>query len=309
MRDAIVAMRQAFMHLAKGSAVMPQRTVIPVEEHKGAMFWMPVYNSDPPALGLKIVSWFPENSQKKLANSYGVVFLVDPETGQPQALLDGTYLTALRTGATSGLATDLLARSDASSVAIIGSGAQAYTQLQAVQCVRKINQIWIYSRSRKNAENFAKNIRETCSAQIRLADSVSEATKQADIICTATPSDSPLVDIDDVKKGAHINAIGSHSATMRELTFALLQHALIVVDQRSAALKEAGEIIDGIGNGLKEEELLELAQIIQQPRYLRKNSEQITVFKSVGLAIQDLSAAQNAFAKAVKTSQGVSVEI
>jgi ornithine cyclodeaminase len=312
MQDAIHAMREAFTQLALGKVAMPLRTVIPVPEHQGVALFMPAYLPDLEQLGVKIVSSYPTNIQQGLKSIYGLIILLDTHTGQPQAILDGAHLTALRTGAVSGLATDLLARKNASSVSLIGSGVQAKTQLEAVNCVRKINQVWIYTRTFQNAENFAQELSESnsLSCTINVTDSLHEATKDADIICTTTPATAPIVELKNIKPGAHINAIGSHSKQMSELSTDLLSHARIIVDEREAALKEAGEIIQCINkNLLAETDLIELGTLINHPYLGRQTENQITIFKSVGLAIQDVAVAQHAFKKALEKNQGTLIKM
>lgn len=312
MQEVIAVMKEAFIQLASGNVCMPLRTAIPIPKHQAVTLCMPTYISSTEQLGVKIVTLFPNNPQRGLPSIHGLVFLFNAQTGQPEALLDGSLLTALRTGAVSGLATDLLARPDASSVAIIGSGVQARTQLEAIACVRKIKQIWIYSRNPANAELFAQEVTndKNISASIKVTHSAHEATKEADIICTATASTTPLIDIMDVRPGVHINAIGSHTEQMCEIGTKLVSQSKIIVDLRSAALAEAGEIIQSIRAGtLKENAISELGEVILDPTLGRTSPEQTTFFKSVGVAIQDISIADYTLKAAQKINQGKVVEI
>lgn len=310
MTTCIDVMRDAFAELQAGDADMPARSVITIPKQQAVSLFMPAYLSEKGSLGIKIVSSFPNNPRKNLPSIHGVVVLLDEKTGQIKALLDGAALTALRTGAVSGLATDLLARQDAETVAIIGSGVQAKTQLEAVCCVRAIKRVWIYSPTRKNVIRFAEELSyKKDIPEITIANYVHEATKYADIICTATPVTAPIVEFKDVKPGTHINAIGSHSAAMRELDEELISKAKVIVDQRAAALAEAGEIIHAIQNKLlSEKKLIELGQIIMNPTLGRNSSEQITLFKSVGLAIQDISAADYVLNAAIEKQRGTVIE-
>jgi len=312
MRDAIEAMRKAFGLLASGQADVPLRTAIPIPKHDAVTLVMPAYLHVGNRLGAKIVSVFPNNPNLELPTIHAVVLLINAATGQAEALLEGTALTAIRTGAVSGLATDLLARPDASSVAIIGAGAQARTQLAAVCSVRQIARARVYSLSREQSEKFAAEMagREGVPATVEVAASAHEAAAQSDIICTATTSATPVLSLDDVRPGTHINGIGSFTPAMREIDPALVQQARVVVDQRQAALAEAGEIIACIKERLlNESDLIEIGDVVNGKQPGRTNAEQITFFKSVGLAIQDVAAAQQALTTARQRKLGVAVNL
>jgi ornithine cyclodeaminase len=312
MRDAIEAMRKAFGLLASGQADVPLRTAINIPKHDAVTLVMPAYLHVGNRLGAKIVSVFPNNPNLELPTIHAVVLLINAATGQAEALLEGTALTAIRTGAASGLATDLLARPDASGVAIIGAGAQARTQLEAVCCVRNIERAWVYSLSREQSEKFAAEMagREGVPMAIEVAASAHEAAAQADIICTATTSATPVLGPGNVRPGAHVNGIGSFTPGMREIDPALVRQARVVVDQRQAALAEAGEVIACIQDGsLKESDLIELGEVVNGARTGRTSAEQITFFKSVGLAIQDVAAAQQALTTARQRKLGINVEL
>lgn len=289
MEEAIEAMELAFIQLANDNVVMPLRTPIPIEKENALTLTMPAYLPVKKALGLKVVSIFPNNTKKNLSSIYGTMLLLDAETGQLEALMEGTYLTALRTGAVSGLATKYLACEDAKHVAIIGSGVQAVTQLEAIAAVRDIQQVSIWSRNKERAKVFAETVQDHFNVKMHL--NVKEAIKDADIICTATGSLAPLINLQEIKPGVHINAIGSHTKEMREIANDVLKKALVIVDQKQAALAEAGEIIHAIeSKALTKTRLKELGDIIQKnTSYYKKR---LTVFKSVGLAIQDISIAQ-----------------
>ena len=294
MRDAIESMRVAFAELSAGRVDLPQR--VSISSSDGAVtLVMPGRLDVPFALGAKIVSVFPGNEAKGLPLIHAAVVLLDGETGEIAGLLDGQSLTAIRTGAASGLATDLLARPDASRVAIIGAGVQARTQLEAVCCVREVEDIWVYSRTRENAERFAREAEETgqasVAARIRVVESAREAVRDADIICTATSSPTPVLGLDDVTSGMHINAVGSFTAEMRELDPVLVGKCRVVVDHRPAAMEEAGEVIAAVREGLiSEGDMVEIGEIVNCSCEGRTSDDQITLFKSVGVAVQDLAA-------------------
>ena len=295
MSEAIDAMRVAFGELSAGKAHLPHRVAVPASGG-GVTLVMPGRVDVPFGLGAKIVSVFPNNAKRGLPAITGAVILLDAETGEVVAVLDGPSLTAIRTGAASGLATDLLARADASTVAILGSGVQARTQLEAVRCVRDIKSVGIWSRTRENAERFAEEVLAVTGADgatptVRVGDSAVEVAREADVVCTATASTDALLGPNDVASGAHINAVGSFTPEMRELDPELIARARVVVDQRAAAMKEAGEVITAVRDGLiKEADIVEVGEIVNDVASGRADQAEVTVFKSVGVAVQDLVA-------------------
>ncbi|MDR3443331.1 MAG: ornithine cyclodeaminase family protein [Legionella sp.] len=301
MTDAISAMESAFLQLARQQVILPLRTAIPIKNEHAISLSMPAYLEQEQQLGIKVVSLFPNNFSQKIPTINGLILLLDAKTGQPKALMDASYLTALRTGAISGLATRLLARKDASHVAIMGSGSQAMTQLEAIAHVRNITHVSIWSRTHEHAISFAKQIEHQFEIQV-FADSA-DAVKEADIICTATNSTSPFIHYDDIKPDAHINAIGSHTRNMREIASDVFKQAITVVDQIEAALSEAGEIIHAIeSNVILPDSLLEIGPILSDASLTFK--DHLTVFKSVGLAIQDISVAEMVYKNAIANQMG-----
>ncbi len=318
MSDAIDAMREAFAAVSGGGggADVPLRTHIDLPGDRGATLTMSAVTRSPVRLGTKLLTLFPGNPGRDLPFIQGLVVMFDEATGRPSGLLEGMTLTALRTGAASGLATDLLARPDGSRVAIIGSGTQARTQLEAMCCVRPIEQVAVYSRTPANAAGFAEemNGRLNLLSPIHVAATAAEAADGADIICTATNAYVPVLASADVAAGAHVNAVGSFTPDMQELDMELLSRARIVVDQRSAALAEAGELIAAIDAGaVSEEGLIELGDIVSGVHAARERNDGggggVTVFKSVGLAVQDLCAAARALERATAENIGLSIEM
>ena len=299
---AIKATREAFLALNQEQVTMPQRLSVETKAYAGTSLFMPAGTSS--QLGMKVVSIYDDNAMRSLPVINGAILLLDSETGVPMALLEASVLTAVRTGAVSGLATDLLARDDAERVTIIGAGVQARTQLAAVQAVRSIKHVSIYSRTREHAEIFASELSDM---DVRVCDSVESACQSSDVICTATGATSPLVSLDMVKTDCHVNAIGSHTPHMQELSGDLLAPGQVVVDQILAAKAEAGEIINALSNQLiKESDLVELGQLTEQPNEALKCKR--TVFKSVGLAIQDLAVANAVFSAACDRQIGSEVD-
>jgi ornithine cyclodeaminase len=310
MRDAIDAMRDAFGQLSAGTAEVPVRTSVSVPAKDAVTLVMPGRCDVPYGLGGKLVSVFPLNVDAGLPVVNAVVVLLDPRTGQVAALLEGGALTAIRTGAASGLATELLARLDAKRVAIIGAGVQARTQLEAVCCVRKIESVAVYALA--GAEQFAKEMagRGDVPTEFRVAGSESEASEDADIVCTATSSSEPVLSVGDVVPGTHINAIGAFTPEMREIDPALVGTARVFVDQREASLEEAGEVIAAVRQSLLAEgDLVELGEVVNGDEAGREDEGQIILFKSVGVAVQDLCAGGRGLGEAEAKHLGSVIEL
>lgn len=303
MQQAITAMETAFIQLAQDKALSPLRTPVPIKEPQGLMLTMPAFMADQQALGVKVVSIFPANTVKNLPAINGVILLVDAASGETKALMEASFLTALRTGAVSGLATRYLAKADAKQVAIIGAGAQALTQLEAIAAVRPIEKVSVWSRNHANAVAFAQKI--TGRYDITCARTIQQAVKEAEIICTATASTEALIHLPDIGEQVHINAVGSHTPAMCEISNEVMAHAQVVVDKREAALAEAGEVISALEAGcLKRDDVLELGELVLAPAKARQG---LTVFKSVGLAIQDISIAHVVFDNAI--AQGIGTQV
>lgn len=307
MREAIEIVKQAFIELATGTAESPLRTAIFQPNHDGLTLFMPAYLSEADALAVKIASIHNQNAQLGLPRIHALVVVIDPQTGQPIAAMEGGYLTALRTGAASGAATDLLARADAEVAAIIGAGQQARQQALAVAAVRPVKRVWIYARRREMIESLIAELQPQISAELLAADSSAQAVRDADVVCAATNSRVPVFDGNDLKPGAHINGIGSYTHEMQEVDFTTLRRASkIVVDQRQAALAEAGELIVAIERGeLRVEDIYaELGEIAAGLKPGRQHENEITYFKSVGNAAQDAAVAQAIYQTALKNNLG-----
>lgn len=302
MREAIQAMENAFIQLANNQVSMPLRTALKLEDEQAMTLTMPAYLEAEKSLGLKAITIFPNNPALNKPSIMGFIVLLDAKTGEPLVMIDAAYLTALRTGAISGLATQYFSSAHAKHLAIIGTGAQAITQLEAVLAVRPINEISVWSRNYSNAEKFAEKMANLYPITVRAYEQVAAAVREADIICAATPSTEPLLQLHDLKPQVHINAVGSHAPHMREVADEVMGKATVIVDQLQAALAESGEIINAITQQhLKQENIIELG-----PWLLHKKPVQQarTLFKSVGLAIQDLSVARVAYENALKKQLG-----
>ena len=313
MNQAIEAMKNAYGSLSDGTAVVPLRTRIAIPNSEALSLFMPAFVSsqDGNALAVKVVSLFPTNPPRGLAYIQAAVLVFDSETGQAIALLEGSTLTAIRTGAASGAAIDLLAREDSKVVAIFGAGAQGRTQLEGACTARNIETVYICDSNAEKAKTFADEMKGkgTIPNDLRVASSATEAIENADIICTATTSRKPVFKDKDVKRGTHISAVGSYTPEMQEVPAETLQRAKIFVDSRSASLEEAGDLIQPMRAGLFDESHIcgELGEVVAGKISVRGSAEEITYFKSVGIAVQDAMAAQIALKNAREMKIGTEV--
>lgn len=294
MVEAIEGVKAGYVQLSAGRAQSPLRTALNVPPDDVTLI-MPFYSpAGEGALGLKLVSVFPSNVARGLPLIHSIVMAVDPVTGTPAALIEGSSLTAIRTGAASGAATDILARSDAAIVALFGAGVQARRQLEAVCTVRRIERVLVYSLV--GAEEFAAEMAGTgpVPADITVAASPREAVIAADIICTATTTRTPVFDGRDVRPGTHINGIGSFTPEMQEIDAATVRRARVFVDSVEAALAEAGDLLIPLNAGeiALDHFNTELGQVIAGIKPGRTSADDITFFKSVGVSVQDAMAAQ-----------------
>ena len=313
MAAAIGAMREAFAALTQGTAQVPARIALD-PPGGGATLVMPALldTGDWRALSVKTVSVFPGNRAKNLPLIHAAVLVIDAETGRVDALLEGGALTAIRTGAASGLATDLLARHESNVAAIFGSGKQARTQLEAICTVRPIKKVQVCSPTPGNAETFAEQVagRGWVPPEIICTRDPREAVAEADVICTATTSATPVFDDRDLKPGVHINAIGSFQPRIREVPGETVARSRVFVDSREAALEEAGDILQPIDDGLIKAGaiLAEIGELVLEQAAGRTSDDQITFFKSVGVAVQDAAAARVVLENASRMGLGKRVD-
>ncbi len=314
MNEAIEAMKSAYAALSSGTAVVPLRTRLPIPNSEALSLFMPAYvgSADSQALAIKVVSLFPTNPPRGLAYIQAAVLVFDPETGRAIALLEGSSLTAIRTGAAGGAAIDLLARKNSKVAAIFGAGAQGRTQLEAACTARKIDTAYIFDADRAKAQAFVEEMKGkgSLTKDIRVAQSAREAIEHADILCTATTSTKPVFDDKDLKAGTHISAVGSYTPEMQEVPAETLLRAKIFIDSRSASLEEAGDLIQPLRAGLFDESHIcgELGEVVLGKKSGRQSDEEITYFKSVGIAVQDAMAAQVALNNARKMNIGKEVD-
>jgi ornithine cyclodeaminase len=311
---AIEGMKQAFAALSDGRAEVPLRTHLPIKAHDGVSLVMSALVDDgqKQSLAVKVVSLFEHNARRGLPRIQAAVLALEVETGRPVALLEGATLTAIRTGAASGAATELLAGPQSRTVAIFGAGVQARTQLEAVCTVRLIETVWICDPETAAVEALIAEMagQGPIPPDVRPAADPQQAVADADIICTATTSATPVFSDTDLKPGVHINAVGSYQPGVQEIPAETVARALLVVDSREAALAETGDLIQPIRQGLigPEHVYAELGELVLGRKTGRDSTDQITLFKAVGVAVQDAVAARLALQEAGNLGLGQQVE-
>jgi len=311
MPDCMEAVEKAFAELASGTAVMPLR--INIFTLDGLALYMPAYLKTMGALACKVVTSYKNNPPKhNLPTILGKVLLQDPKTGDVTCIMDGAYLTAVRTGAASGVATKYLARKDKGQKAgIFGAGVQGRTQLWAMAVARDLAQAYVYDVSDKAVAEFIKEMSTKLDLEVVKADSPEQILEEADIICTATSSPTPVFNGEKVREGTHINCVGSHTPDTRELDTVIIKRSKVIADSYEACLNEAGDIMLPIREGaIKKSHLYaELGEVIIGRKPPRANDREITLFKSNGLAIQDAATAKLVYDKAVKAKIGTQIEL
>jgi len=290
---------------------MPARVSISIPKEAGWMGVMPAYSEELKALSTKIVTVFGQNASRNLPTIMATVFLCDPTTGELVAVMEGGYITALRTGGLGGLAARCLSRKDAHAVGIFGAGVQARTQLMALTEIRNITSVKIYDISKERAAAFVNEMRDKLEIEGEICSSAAEAVKDSDIIVTASTSREPVFDGDLVRPGTHINAFGSFKPDERELDSKTVMKSKVFVDLREAAFAEAGDVIIPIQEGkMKREHVLgEIGEVLIGSKRGRTSRMDITLFKSVGVGIQDCAAASLAYAKARELGLGTEVDL
>ena len=316
-RECIEVMAGAFSALARGDAVLPLRTVVRVGDGPNAFASMPavVGSGSAASLGAKVITVFPGNDATPFDSHIGVVLLFDVELGRLLALADASSITAIRTAAVSGLATRLLAREDAESVAILGAGVLAMPHLEAMCAVRPIRRATIWSPSAaqpgSRASVLAEAARNALGMSVQVCDSAESAVRTADIVCTVTASRIPVLHGDWLREGTHVNAVGASLPTARELDSAAVQRAEFFADRRESVLAESGDFLIPLSEGGIDERHLraELGELVTGAHPGRSSRSTVTVFKSLGLAIEDVAALRFIHARAIETGRGLSIEL
>ena len=309
--ELITALEQAHIQYSTGRAVMPVRLVVPLPQVHGRITSMPGFLSDDQALAMKVVTYFQENPKRNLPAILGTILLFSSETGKLIAVMDGSYITGIRTACASAMATKALANAETPVLGILGAGVQARAHIRALSRVRKIQRIKIYSPSGTSATAIKKDLEPEIEIPIEVAPNASEALRDADLVVTASTAKTPIISPEFLKPGAHINAVGSHRPDLRELDGATLARARVVVDSRDAMMAECGDILLAIEEKAiaKDHIHAEIGEVLAGKQSGRRNAEEITLYKSVGIAIQDVATAHLVYRKALERGVGTTVAI
>jgi ornithine cyclodeaminase/alanine dehydrogenase-like protein (mu-crystallin family) len=311
MSRAVELMKVVFKDLSEGKVTSPLRTPVPVPEADGVSLFMPAYVPSIEGLGMKVVSVFPRNLEQGKPTINAIVAVLDANTGEPHALLDGTFLTALRTGAGAGAAADLLARPDSEVLTCIGAGAQGLTQVWAVAAVRDIQRVYVHDLNEEMMNSFSTRLAKydaELATKVRPVTDLKSALAESDVVSTATTSKTPVYDHNDIREGTHINAVGAFQPTMQEIPVETLLNSYVVVDSVEAAIEEAGDLQIPLNNGEISRELIsvEVGHLVTGSATGRSSKEQVTFFKSVGNAVQDIIVAREAVEQAERQGRGQS---
>jgi ornithine cyclodeaminase len=306
MGDLIGAMEAALVRFSSSEVAQPLRTVIEVGLQKAFFGVMPAFIPNPPALGTKIVSVFPSNTAAGLPTHLATIVLLDSMTGELLAIVDGRFITEARTAAVSAVSVKLLARHDASRLAIIGSGVQARSHLEAIGLARDLSEVRVWSPNPDNCAAFAREMQPRCSAPIVIATSAQNAVDGADLVVLATASREAVVRNEWIASGAHVSAVGACRPTHREMDTALVSRARLFVDSRTGALAEAGDVVLPIAEGAFDQSHIagELGEVASGAVSGRTSPTEVTVFKSLGMAVEDIAAAHLAYVKAAERGLG-----
>lgn len=309
MRRCMELMRDTLASLARGDAILPLRTILTIPD--GAFAVMPAYLASPPTIGAKIITVFPRNHGTAFDSHQGAVMLFDSDNGSLAAIMDATSVTTIRTAAVSGVATDLLARDDATSLAILGAGVQGHSHLEAMCAVRPLREVRVWSRNAEHARQLADVAEQGFRVAASVVSSAEEAVRGADIVCTTTSSTQPVLLGDWLSPGTHVNAVGASQPHAREVDTRAVVRSRLYADRRESALKEPGDVIVPLQEGeITPDHIVgEIGEILIGRVPGRRSREEITLFKSLGLAIEDLASASHVFAEARRQGVGVDVEL
>ena len=311
MDSCVALMRDALTALSRGDAVLPLRSKVSLPDQSGLLGLMPGYLGDPQSFGLKVVAVMPGNHGTPYDSHQGVVMLFGVKHGEPLAVMDASSITAIRTAAASAAATDVLARPDAGDLALIGSGAEGRTHLAAMKAVRRLRRVRVWSRTRANAERFAREEGTVAGVPIEVAETAEAAVKGADLICTTTSSKEPVLEGKWLASGAHVNAVGSCFPTARELDTNAVRRARLYTDCRESCLKEAGDFIIPRNEGSIDDGHLigEVGEVFLGRIPGRRSQDEITLYESHGMGIQDLYVAERLVTLARERKVGLDLPI
>ena len=311
MPDLIAAMESALAKFSAREVLQPVRSVLTVGPTKAYFGLMPAYVPSPASLGAKLVTVFGENHKRDLPSHLATILLLDPETGALQAIMDGRYITEARTAAVSAVSTRFLAKADAATLAIIGSGVQARSHLEAYQLVRQLKEVRIWSPKQRSREQFVDDMGGHVPIPIVACDSAEAAVRGADLIVLVTSSPTPVIDDAWVSKGAHVVCVGACRPNQQEMPPALVARSRLYVDSKAAALVESGDVVMNITAKLFDETHIrgEIGELVLGRVAGRASADDITVFKSLGMAVEDVVAADLVFRRASESGAGTELTL
>ncbi len=311
MRECIPLMEDALASLSRGEVVLPLRPVLHIPHTRNVFAMMPAYSSALPAFGVKMITVFPGNHGSDLDSHQGAVLLFDAHDGRLLAMLDASSITAIRTAAVSAVATALLARHDSATLALLGSGVQARTHLEAIGLVRPITRVRVWSRTTAHAAAFATWAGRVHGTSIEVCESAADAVRGADIVCTVTSAREPVLRGEWLEPGMHVNAVGASQPDARELDGIAMARSRIFADRRESLLKESADFLVPMREGIISEQsvVAELGEILAGKARGRDSAAEITLFDSLGLAVEDLAAACHVYERAKRESVGTEVAL
>ena len=299
MQECIDVMESTFRALANGECLQPLRSIMCLPDKTGLLGMMPGYAEGPGVMGIKLITVFHANKKSGYPSHQGIVVLFDAKHGQPLMLFDAIEITAIRTAAVSALATRVLSRENSERLAIIGAGEQAQRHIESILLVREIKEIWIWNRNEANAEALRKKISAQRDIPVQVTKTAQQAVENADIICTVTSSPEALVMGDWISRGSHINAVGSSTPFSRELDTAAIVRATLFTDRYESIFNEAGDFLIPKKEGAITDDHVkaELGEVLTTSKKGRESNEQITIFKSLGIAVEDIFSAWHIYQK------------
>ncbi len=309
--ELISALEQAHVQFSAGKVVMPVRLVVPLPEIQGRITSMPAFMSEGKALGIKIISYFRDNPKQDLPPILATISMYSAETGKLEVLMDGVYITAIRTACASAMATKALARPETPVLGILGAGTQARTHIRALSRVRSIERVLIWSPSRVNAIYVKEELEGELGIEIHPQESAEAVVREADILTTVTDAAEPVLEAEWLKPGVHINAVGSHRPEAREMGSDTVKRATVVVDSLDAINNECGDILLAIEEGAITADHVrgEIGEVLSGAKPGRTGDAEITLYKSVGIAAQDVAAASLVYRRALEQGVGTEVEM
>ena len=311
LNDLVAAMETALARFSGGDVLQPVRSVLMVGPQQAYFGLMPAYVADPPQLGAKLVTVFGGNAAKGLPSHLATILLLDPDTGSLIAIMDGRYITEARTAAVSAVSARHLAATDASSLAIIGTGVQARSHLEALALVRPLADVRVWSPQIRSRERFVNDMRGHGGGALRAVATAEEAVRGAAIVVLVTASSTPVIEDAWVAPGAHVISVGACRPDHREMSADLVARGRLVVDSRAAALVESGDVVQGITESRFTAAHIagELGEVVLGRVVGRRSTDEITIFKSLGLAVEDVAAADLVYRRAVETGAGTELTL